>query len=249
MNTLTIRGLTIGEGRTKICVPLVSSNPETLMQEAKKAVDEKADLAEWRVDYFNSQSTDVLLHTLALLRRTCENLPLIVTFRTKREGGERDINPDEYYDLLSRIIKTKHADFIDIEFFIGDSIVSDLITQAQEHSVKTIISNHDFHSTPPKEELLSRLCQMQRLGADLPKIAVMPQTPQDVLTLLSATEEMMSKYADRPFITMSMSSMGAISRICGHIFGSAVTFASLAQASAPGQISIKNMQTIQSILC
>lgn len=49
---------------------------------------------------------------------------------------------------------------------------------------------------------------MQELGADIPKIAVMPQSRKDVLTLLSATEEMASKYADRPIITMSMSATG-----------------------------------------
>lgn len=49
---------------------------------------------------------------------------------------------------------------------------------------------------------------MQELDADIPKIAVMPQNKKDVLTLLSATEEMASEYADRPIITMSMA--GAI---------------------------------------
>ena len=52
----------------------------------------------------------------------------------------------------------------------------------------------------------------------------MPQNKKDVLTLLSATEEMASEYADRPIITMSMSGTGVISRLCGEVFGSALTF-------------------------
>lgn len=64
---------------------------------------------------------------------------------------------------------------------------------------------------------------MQELGADLPKIAVMPQNEKDVLVLLEATNEMFKIYADRPIITMSMSGMGVISRLCGEIFGSALT--------------------------
>ena len=74
------------------------------------------------------------------------------------------------------------------------------------------------------------------MGADIPKMAVMPQTKKDVLTLLSATEEMASDYADRPIITMSMAGLGSISRIACEIFGSCLTFGSGAQASAPGQI-------------
>ena len=54
---------------------------------------------------------------------------------------------------------------------------------------------------------------MQDMGADIPKIAVMPQSKRDVLTLLAATEEMVSDYADRPIITMSMSGLGSISRL------------------------------------
>ena len=53
-----------------------------------------------------------------------------------------------------------------------------------------VVSNHDFEKTPSKEEIVARLQKMQELGADLPKIAVMPQCKKDVLTLLAATEEM-----------------------------------------------------------
>lgn len=56
--------------------------------------------------------------------------------------------------------------------------------------MKVIASNHDFHKTPSKEELIHRLRLMQDFDADLPKIAVMPTCRQDVLTLLSATLEM-----------------------------------------------------------
>mgnify|MGYP002231440565 CR=1 FL=1 len=46
------------------------------------------------------------------------------------------------------------------------------------------------------------------MNADIPKIAVMPQNKKDVLTLLAATEEMATNYADRPIITMSMAGTG-----------------------------------------
>ncbi len=59
---------------------------------------------------------------------------------------------------------------------------------------------------------------MQDLGADLPKIAVMPQSPQDVLTLLAATLTMKEKYATRPLITMSMGKSGGVSRVTGRLW-------------------------------
>ena len=85
---------------------------------------------------------------------------------------------------------------------------------------------------------------MQRLGADMPKIAVMPKSRLDTLTLLSATLEMREKFADRPFITMAMGEYGAFSRVCGEFFGSALTFATALNASAPGQLEAARVRRI-----
>ena len=89
---------------------------------------------------------------------------------------------------------------------------------------------------------------MQELGADIPKIAVMPQNKKDVLTLLAATDEMASEYADRLIITMSMSGTGVISRLCGEVFGSALTFGAVGKVSAPGQMGIEDLTTVLGLL-
>ena len=85
---------------------------------------------------------------------------------------------------------------------------------------------------------------MQHLGGDLPKIAVMPQNERDVLELLSATEEFYRLYSDRPFITISMSKLGLISRIGGGVFGSAMTFGAVGEVSAPGQMEALKLKKI-----
>ena len=114
--------------------------------------------------------------------------------------------------------------------------------------MKVVASNHDFHKTPAQEEIVSRLKKMQELGADIPKIAVMPQNKKDVLTLLAATEEMATEYADRPIITMSMAGTGVISRLCGEVFGSALTFGAVGKASAPGQMGAEDLKTVLTLL-
>lgn len=88
------------------------------------------------------------------------------------------------------------------------------------------MSNHDFDKTPSFDEITGRLIGMKKLGADVAKLACMPNSAKDVLTLLSATEAVKSQYPDEPIITMSMGKLGAISRISGEIFGSALTFSS-----------------------
>ena len=77
---------------------------------------------------------------------------------------------------------------------------------------------------------------------------VMPQNKRDVLTLLAATEEMVTDYADRPVITMSMAGTGVISRLCGEVFGSSMTFGAAKKASAPGQMGVEDLSTVLGLL-
>ena len=98
-----------------------------------------------------------------------------------------------------------------------------------------------------QQKLLARLQKMEALGADIPKIAVMPQSSKDVLTLLTVTESW-RETGKTPVITMSMAGKGLISRLCGEIFGSAVTFGAAGKSSAPGQIDAEELRRILEII-
>lgn len=161
-----------------------------------------------------------------------------MTFRTKDEGGEVPLTHSEYLNFINTVINTDCADIIDIEFFTAGDDVRELIDNAHSSGVVVICSSHDFQKTPDKNELVYRMVEMQQVGADLPKVAVMPHDSMDVLTLLAATVDMKNKYFATPIITISMGKLGAASRLCGELFGSAMTFASFGDSSAPGQISL-----------
>lgn len=120
-----------------------------------------------------------------------------------------------YTALNKSVAQSGNVDLVDVEIFSGDEVVNENITNIHDAGVLVVGSNHDFFKTPDKDDIVSRLRRMQDMGADIPKIAVMPQTAEDVLTLLAATNEMHNKYADRPIITMSMGSLGVISRLSG----------------------------------
>ena len=186
--------------------------------------------------------------TVKELREVLGGTPILFTFRTAKEGGEKAIENQAYIELNQKAAKTGYIDMVDVEAFTGDDAVTAIVRAAHECGVKVVASNHDFHKTPAKEEIVSRLRKMQELGADIPKIAVMPQNKKDVLTLLAATEEMYSEYADRPIITMSMADTGVVSRLCGEVFGSALTFGAAGKASAPGQMGVEDLKTVLSLL-
>lgn len=171
-----------------------------------------------------------------------------MTFRTSKEGGEKAIEAEAYAELNIKAAQTGYVDFVDVEIFTGDEIVKKIIDGVHAAGARVIASNHDFFKTPAQSDIVYRLRKMQDMGADIPKIAVMPQNKRDVLTLLSATEEMVTDYADRPIITMSMAGTGVISRLCGEVFGSSMTFGAAKKASAPGQMGVEDLSTVLGLL-
>ncbi|MDD3402088.1 MAG: type I 3-dehydroquinate dehydratase [Hespellia sp.] len=249
MNVLKIRNVVLGEGRPKICVPIVGVTKEDIITEAKTFDSIPVDVVEWRVDWFEGVfEFDKVEAVLKELRAALGEIPILFTFRTSKEGGEKAIEAKAYAELNIAAAKTGYVDLVDVEAFTGDEIVKEIIEAAHAVGVKVVASNHDFDKTPEKDDIVGRLRKMQDLGADVPKIAVMPQSKKDVLVLLSATEEMATEYADRPIITMSMAGTGVISRLAGEAFGSALTFGAAAKASAPGQIGVNELEKVLDII-
>ena len=249
MNPVVVRNIKIGEGIPKICVPIVGVTKEEIIKEAKTFDAIPVDVVEWRVDWFEHVfATDKVKEVLAELREALKEIPILFTFRTSKEGGERAIEPEAYKKLNIAAAESGCVDLVDVEAFTGDEVVKEIIEAVHQHGVKVVASNHDFDKTPAKDDIVGRLCKMQELGADIPKIAVMPKSKEDVLTLLAATEEMNRKHADRPIITMSMAGTGVISRLCGEVFGSALTFGAAKKASAPGQMGVEDLAQVLSLL-
>ena len=245
MNTVNVRNIVIGEGIPKICVPIVGKTKEELLSEVEVLKSVPVDVVEWRMDWFEEvECCEKAVAMLQVLREAIPEMPILATFRSKKEGGELEISTAAYVELNKAIIDSGNADLIDVELFTGEAQVKELIAHAHDKGVRVIMSNHDFDKTPSYNEILTRLKSMQ----DIPKIAVMPTCKADVITLLQATNDMHENFADRPIITMSMAGTGVLSRLCGEVFGSALTFGAAKKASAPGQMGVEDLKTVLSLL-
>lgn len=245
MKTVAVRNITLGEGIPKICVSIIGKTKAEIIAEAKALLKTKADIAEWRVDWYDSaMDTARVLQTARELRAALGNMPILFTFRTAKEGGEKEISVEAYESLNLAVIQSGYVDMVDVEVFMDEAMAKNSIAIAHEKGVKIVASNHDFDKTPEKSEIIRRLCYMQDLGADLPKIAVMPKSKTDVTMLLDATTEMYENHATGPIVTMSMSKNGVVSRISGEIFGSAMTFGAAKKVSAPGQLEVNKLAEV-----
>lgn len=100
MKTIQIRNITIGEGRPKICVPVVGQTEEDILREAAGLVSLPVDVVEWRADWFQDVfDIEKVLHTAKALRSALGELPLLFTFRNAKEGGEKEISAEAYRKL------------------------------------------------------------------------------------------------------------------------------------------------------
>lgn len=233
----------------KVLVPIVGKTTEEILEKGREIADMAFDIVEWRVDFYeDALDRAALSDTLVRLRETLGEKPLLFTFRTGKEGGMQEIDPETYVELNITAAESGCADLVDVEIFTGDDLVRRCIEGVHRAGKAVIGSNHEFERTPAQADIIYRLRKMQDMDADILKIAVMPRSKADVLTLLCATEEMSRCYADRPLVTMSMSPVGVISRICGEAFGSAMTFGAVGQTSAPGQIPVEALNTSLRIL-
>ncbi len=162
MNPVVVRNIKIGEGIPKICVPIVGVTKEEIIKEAKTFDAIPVDVVEWRVDWFEHVfETDKVKEVLAELREALKEIPILFTFRTSKEGGERAIEPEAYKKLNIAAAESGCVDLVDVEAFTGDEVVKEIIEAVHQHGVKVVASNHDFDKTPAKDDIVGRLCKMQ----------------------------------------------------------------------------------------
>jgi 3-dehydroquinate dehydratase I len=247
---IEVHGKPVAGGKLPlVCTPLVGATRDALLDEARTVAAKRPDVVEWRVDFFEpiARAHDVVDAARAL-KSIFGETPLIFTRRSTKEGGRPVPIPEpQVLELYDTVCGSGCIDLVDYELSNPQGDVGRVREVARRHDVKLILSFHDFERTPAADVLRQMFVDAERAGADVAKVAVMPKSLDDVLTLLSATLE-----ADRllgiPLLSMSMGAYGSLTRMCGWMFGSTLTFAVGKGSSAPGQVPIDELRTAIEIL-
>lgn len=247
---LKVKNVEIGSGIPKVCAPIVEKNQDDILEMGEILMAKKSvDIVEWRIDFFEECfNTQKLLETAGLLRAVIPGKPILATFRTKNEGGEKNIEADVYIKMLENLAESGYVDIVDIEAYFMDRAKTEKIISKLKNKTVVIGSYHNFNKTPEYDEICERLKYMKEIGADIPKLACMPEQKNDVFTLMRATNDFVTDNRNIPVITMSMDEIGKISRVSGKSFGSFVTFGCLGKASAPGQINVDDLKNVLNII-
>lgn len=235
---------TLGPLPVKILSSVMAKNCAEIRQKTTATQKFAVDILEWRADYLDSLTETSLFSAAMDMRKTADK-PVLFTLRTKSEGGEAAVSDEEYVKLVEFMAASKLADAVDIE--INRKGFETAIAAAKNATTPCVLSFHDFKKTPAADRLDALFKTMDEAGGDVLKVAVMPKTPEDVLSLMSAALRARRAFG-KPVIAMAMGETGAVTRVAGALFGSAATFASTLAASAPGQLTVDDVLAISAHL-
>ncbi|MBI1912668.1 MAG: type I 3-dehydroquinate dehydratase [Deltaproteobacteria bacterium] len=195
----------------------------------RKAINAGADLLEVRVDTFRDRNTATVAKELEKLKAYGGNIPLLITVRSRKEGGKHPISDRKRAEMYEALMPM--ADLIDIELSSSE-ILKNVVNSADRNKKKVIISYHNFKSTPGDKILKDIIKKARSSGADIVKIAATAKNAGDLKRLaaiLAGSDDL---------IVIAMGRLGAASRIFFPMLGSLVTYGSVTEATAPGQLSI-----------
>jgi 3-dehydroquinate dehydratase-1 len=218
--------------RGKVCVSISASDPTRALSMATSAA-KNSDVIEIRLDGMN----------LPLVQEFTKKLevPLLFTCRPDWEGGNYTGTEEERIALLELAAK-EGADFVDIELKTADKLRAKLISSARGHQTKTIVSWHDFKTTPSTQALTSILQDQYRSGADIGKIVTTARNFQDVLRVLSLQD--LASEMGFPLCAFCMGRIGMISRLATLELGGFMSYAAPdnGEPTAAGQLSVSAMR-------
>ena len=219
---------------------VVSVMPKSLEEaqgiDAMRYID--ADIIEWRADFLPKEA---ILQVAPAIFEKFAGRELLFTLRTRAEGGEIDLDSAEYVQIIKDVAQLYQPEYIDFEYFSHKDVFEEMLDFPN-----LVLSYHNFQETP--ENMMEILSELTTLTPKVVKVSVMAHTEQDVLDLMNFTRGFKTLNPEQEYVTISMGKMGKVSRITSDVTGSSWSFASLDEASAPGQISLSSMKKIREIL-
>jgi 3-dehydroquinate dehydratase type I len=217
-----------------ICVSVTEPVIENMVASANSS---PADLVEVRLDCLDKYDGVEKLRGI--------KKPLIVTCMPVSEGGRYAGGEEDRIALLFDAVK--YADYVSLELSTKKELMDRIMYEAANRDAKIIVTYHDSKKTPDVKEIKAVLGREEKAGADIAKVAFHAKDYFDVMRLMGVLIE---NDLGIPVIAISMGEYGRISRILGPLFGSYLTYASPGKGleSAPGQLTVEEMQTILGIL-
>ena len=167
-------------------------------------------------------------------------LPVILTVRSRRDGGQWREGEGERRQLLLHGVRGGGYRYVDLESWLRGSD-AELLEAAAAAGSTVIRSTHDFDGVPGD---LARLLDSGGCPGEIPKVAVMPAGSADLLRFVRTVAALRLQ----PRIAVAMGAAGFATRVLARRLGSMLTFCSPSDidtvAAAPGHIDPETMSRL-----
>jgi 3-dehydroquinate dehydratase/shikimate dehydrogenase len=168
------------------------------------------------------------------LRRSQPRAVLIATCRRKAGGGLFAGNRDEEIAILAQAARSGCA-WCDVEIETAGRVAKGELAHALAPA-RVMVSHHDFQGTPRNFAGIVR--QLKGTGTDAVKIAAQCRSVSDSGRICDLPRK------HRNLVAIPMGEVGLAGRVLSLRMGSALTYASVEQSTAPGQLSLEAMSDL-----
>lgn len=233
---------------TKICIPIKTSSLEDLYEKMKDSYKYCDVIEIWIGEFFteeNFNNLNKILDDIFKWKKDFNNIPLLFNVKDENEKGSFRGTKDQKKEIFIELIN-RNAEYIDIDYLFDTEFFKYL--KDNKKNTKVILSAHFFDGTPSFPALKNRVQVMKNNFADIVKIASFPETKKDLISICRLMENLDRN--DTPFILISMSDIGKISRVMNCLFDGEIMFATLdsLNKSASGQLTVQDLKTCLNIL-
>ena len=214
-------------GTPRIAVGLKDGVSSQAIEEARRR---GLDVIELRIDQCSSSSSDYVLNEI----KRFSGFSTIATIRSQSEGGSWGLTEKERLQLYKKILP--EVDAVDIELS-ADTILGDVIQEAHSLNKIVFVSYHNFDRTPSLNDLADVVKRAKSCGADVVKVATLSTKQEDIRILAG----LLIENCEKNLVVIGMGANGVLSRVLFPGLGSLLTYASLGQPTAPGQLAYSDM--------
>jgi len=214
--------------KSRICLALLEPTIEANINQALR-FKYMIDMVELRADYLDRYQMTYIYRFPEFV-----NMPVILTFRRKSDGGKFEGSDIERLGLMKQAITGKYT-YVDLESDVHNPELERIL---KTKGIRVIRSLHDFRGVP--DNLTATLESLAAVPGEIPKLAVMPQSTADLLKIVQCARD--AKVKEK--ILLGMGDYGFPTRILATKLDSFLTYCSVpGNNAAPGHVDPVTLET------
>ncbi len=219
-------------GKYRICAVLAAATAAEMLGQLRRALSQTRTV-ELRLDWLRNKTE--MGRVLSALRPYARKATIIATLR-RREAGGRYAGPAAEQVGWLLTAAASGAAWCDIEMETAEQLSRYVKNLFRKSGVGLLVSFHDFRATPRDLGGIAR--RLERAGGDAIKVATQCESIADSLRVLELA------HRRRRVVAVPMGEAGLPARVLAPREGSRLAYAAVEETTAPGQLSLDDMQSL-----